>query len=56
MDIGGTLAKAAQLLAPGESHISPSTFGKTGTFHKELSFQLKVTWSPANAGGTTMEP
>eukprot|EP00435_Cladocopium_sp_Y103_P074127 s24_g46.t3 len=42
MDIGGTLAKAAQLLAPGESHISPSTFGKTGTFHKELSFQLKV--------------
>lgn len=42
MDIGGTLAKAAQLLAPGEGHISPSTFGKTGTFHKELSFQLKV--------------
>ena len=42
MDIGGTLAKAAQLLAPGESHISPSTFGKTGTFHKELSFQLKA--------------
>lgn len=44
MDIGGTLAKAAQLLAPGEGHISPSTFGKTGTFHKELSFQLKVGW------------
>jgi len=42
MDIGGTLAKAAQLLAPGEGHISPSTFGKSGTFHKELSFQLKV--------------
>lgn len=44
MDIGGTLAKAAQLLAPGEGHISPSTFGKSGTFHKELSFQLKVGW------------
>ncbi|CAK9070848.1 unnamed protein product [Durusdinium trenchii] len=42
MDIGGTLAKAAQLLKPGEAHLSPSTFGKTGTFHQELSFQLKV--------------
>lgn len=27
MDIGGTLAKAAQLLRPGEKHLAPSTFG-----------------------------
>ncbi|CAE7587111.1 PANK2 [Symbiodinium natans] len=42
LDIGGTLAKAAQLLEAGQDHMPPSTFGKTGTFHKELSFQLKL--------------
>jgi len=42
LDIGGTLAKAAQLLEANQDHMPPSTFGKTGTFHKELSFQLKL--------------
>ncbi|CAJ1425327.1 unnamed protein product [Effrenium voratum] len=46
MDIGGTLAKAAQLLSPGEGHMSPATFGKTGTFHQELSFQLTINEVP----------
>ena len=25
-----------------QDHMPPSTFGKTGTFHKELSFQLHL--------------